>query len=89
MYILPFFRYAPLPLLKYPLSHLPIHPFDTPFTQVLSWEEAQNQDRQARKEVEKILQLNKIMPPGNLLDPGGSFKPALRTTVLDSLLTTR
>ena len=33
--------------------------------------------------------LNRMMPPANLLDPTGSFKPQLRSTVHDALLTTR
>ena len=58
-------------------------------TQVLSWEAEQERERAARKDVEKLMNLDKMMPPTNLLGPDGSFKPHLRTTVLDSLLATR
>ena len=59
-------------------------------TEILSWNDGELQrERTARTEVDRVMGLDKIMPAANLLDPGGSFKPQLRTTVLDSLLTTR
>jgi len=66
---------------------------DSAATEVLNWEEEQARERAreqvAARDVEKIMQLEKIMPAANLLDPGGAFKPHLRTAVLDALLTTR
>ena len=60
-------------------------------TQVMSWEDIERDEREkaARREVEKVMGLNRMMPPANLLDPTGSFKPQLRTTVHDALLSTR
>jgi len=59
-------------------------------TEILSWNDGEAQrERTARAEVDRVMGLDKTFPPANLLDPGGSFKPHLRTTVLDSLLTTR
>jgi len=43
----------------------------------------------ARDEVSKLIGTDKLRPKDNLFAPDGSFKPQLRTTVLDALLQTR
>jgi len=45
--------------------------------------------RAARREVENMMGLDKIMPTENLFAPDATFKPQLRKTVLDALLETR
>jgi hypothetical protein len=62
---------------------------DSDATQVPSWEQQHESEKGARADVEQVLGLNKIMPQTNLLDPRGSFKPQLRTTVQGALLSTR
>ncbi|CAM9178964.1 unnamed protein product, partial [Ectocarpus fasciculatus] len=42
-----------------------------------------------RKELEDQLQVEKMIPPTNLLNPEGGFKSQLRTTVQDALLQSR
>ena len=48
-----------------------------------------NKQNAARDEVSKLIGVDKIRPKDNLFAPDGSFKPQLRTTVLDALLETR
>lgn len=69
------------------------HTADSDATTVLDWDQEsareRERERDAQKHVEKALGLDKIMPHSNLLDPRGSFKPHLRTTVHDALISTR
>lgn len=46
-------------------------------------------DIEAKAEVQKMLGLDKLTPTSNLMAPDGSFKPQLRTTVMNALLETR
>lgn len=43
----------------------------------------------ARKEVDAIMGIDKLIPDDKLITPDGYFKPQLRTTVLDALLESR
>lgn len=45
--------------------------------------------KQANKEVDAMLGFDKLTPSDNLSAPDGSFKPQLRSLVLDTLVTTR
>eukprot|EP01038_Epipyxis_sp_PR26KG_P004402 gene4402-6226_t len=48
-----------------------------------------SEDRSAQEQVNDILGISKVTQEDSLMAPDGTFKPQLRTTVLDALLSTR